>query len=84
MVLVGRTEATLLETKALVPGNAIKISVFPASVTDEAAVKKIAVTVGQWDILILNAGYISSPAPLTQSPLDDYWTNYEVNLSHLY
>ena len=39
---------------------------------------KVAKTVGNWDVLILNAGYISTPSPVANARLDDYWKNYEV------
>ena len=78
MVLVGRTEDKLLETKSLIAGDATEVSTFPASVVDEPAVKSIAAAVGQWDVLILNAGYISPPGLLAQSPAEEYWKNYEV------
>jgi NADP-dependent 3-hydroxy acid dehydrogenase YdfG len=84
LVLVGRTEAKLHETKALVAGDATEITIYPASVTDEDAMKKIAVAVGRWDVLILNAGYISPPSPLAQSPAYEYWRNYEVCFSLLW
>lgn len=74
---MGRTQSTLLETQKLIPSGTTT-SVFAGSVTDEEAMEKIAKAVGTWDVLVLNAGYISAPAPISKAPLDDYWKNYEV------
>ena len=78
IVLIGRSESTLTETQQLIPSSC-KCSVFPADVTDQAGIEKVAQTVGTWDVLILNAGYISTPAPVVKASLDDYWKNYEVD-----
>ncbi|KAF2114594.1 hypothetical protein BDV96DRAFT_101545 [Lophiotrema nucula] len=80
VVLIGRTEASLLETQGLLAGETTTSSVFAASVIDQARMQQIAEAVGTWDILILNAGHISTPGPLTSAPLDDYWLNFETNV----
>ena len=38
----------------------------------------IAAEVGAWDVFILNAGHIASPASITSADLSDYWKTYEV------
>ncbi|OCL12820.1 hypothetical protein AOQ84DRAFT_395440 [Glonium stellatum] len=45
--------------------------------------EKIAKAVGTWDVLILNAGFISAPAPISKAPLDEYWKNYETNVKSI-
>jgi len=40
--------------------------------------KIIAAGVGTWDILVLNAGFISDPAPVTETAVDDWWQSFEV------
>jgi NADP-dependent 3-hydroxy acid dehydrogenase YdfG len=77
---VGRSESTLAETQKLIPSGTTMCSVFPCDVTDEAGMEKVATAVGTWDVMILNAGYISAPAPIAKAPLDNYWKNYEVHL----
>jgi len=57
---------------------AIEIDVFVASVTDEAATKQIAEKVAAWDVLVLNAAYISAPFKIADVPLDEFWKAYEV------
>ncbi|KAF1953535.1 NAD(P)-binding protein [Byssothecium circinans] len=83
LVLIGRTESTLRETEGLIPANSATVSAFASSVTDEAGLKKIAETVGAWDILILNAAHISAPAPLVKAPLEEYWSDYETNVKSI-
>ena len=80
VVLVGRTESTLTETQRQIPSGSSVCSVFACDVTDEAGMEKVAQAVGTWDVLILNAAYLSAPAPIVESPLDSYWKNYEVAL----
>jgi NADP-dependent 3-hydroxy acid dehydrogenase YdfG len=45
--------------------------------------EKAAQSVGTWDVLILNAGYLSTPAHIAKAPLDDYWKNYEVHFMQM-
>jgi NAD(P)-dependent dehydrogenase (short-subunit alcohol dehydrogenase family) len=78
LVLIGRTEATLRETEKLLKD--VDCLVFPASVTDESAVRAIAKKVGVWDVLVLGAAHISSPSPIVESSLQDWWADYETNV----
>ena len=79
VVLVGRTEASLAETKSLIKGKS-HVSVHVADVCDTKSMTKVAETVGTWDVFIMNAGYISTPSPIDRADLDDYWRSYEVCL----
>ncbi|KAF2870142.1 hypothetical protein BDV95DRAFT_575156 [Massariosphaeria phaeospora] len=79
IVLVGRTASTLQETKSSITGEST-ISVIAADVTDDAAVQKVADAVGTWDVLVLNAGYLPSPAPIAKADVGDYWKAYETNV----
>lgn len=40
--------------------------------------KLVAQEIGTWDVLIMAAGHISSPAPIVSADLNDYWQSYEV------
>lgn len=77
-MLIGRNEQKLLETQKILWGST---SVYPCSVTDEAKMKLVAEQIGSWDVLILNAAHISTPAPITKASLDDWWADYEVSIS---
>ncbi|KAJ4299953.1 hypothetical protein N0V90_005201 [Kalmusia sp. IMI 367209] len=79
-VLIGRTEATLRETESSFPFKPESVSVFATSVTDETAIRKIAAIVGTWDVLVLNAAHISPPSTIAQTPLNEWWQDYEVNV----
>jgi hypothetical protein len=81
VVLVGRTAATLEETKSHVVGTA-KVSTFVADVTDEVAIQKVAGALGAWDVLVMNAGYFSSPAPASKADVSDYWKAYEARIPY--
>ncbi|PVI01574.1 NAD(P)-binding protein [Periconia macrospinosa] len=82
IVLIGRTESTLSETATLITSTnpSTKATVHAASVTDSAAISSIAASVGTWDVLVLGAASISSPALVAQADLTAWWDNYEVNV----
>lgn len=77
IVLLGRKESTLVETKNLLPKSCEGV-VYTASVTDIDTLKEVASKVGTWDVLILYAGFISTPTKIADSDLDDWWQSYEV------
>jgi NAD(P)-dependent dehydrogenase (short-subunit alcohol dehydrogenase family) len=65
-----------------------KILSLDLDVTDrtsvEAAAKAIEKEFGKLDILINNAGYLSSFQPMAETDPDEWWRNYEVNVKGLY
>jgi len=73
LVLLGRNEVTLKETEDQIPQNTASCSIHAVSVTDEAGLKTVAVVVGTWDVLVLNAGFISKPASAAESSMDEWW-----------
>ncbi|KAJ5928754.1 NADP(+)-dependent dehydrogenase [Penicillium verhagenii] len=77
IVLIGRKEETLKATQKQLSCNS---SVHPASVTDEAALKEVAASIGAWDIMILAAGYISPKARMQEASVDEWWQNFETNV----
>ncbi|PWY82105.1 putative NADP(+)-dependent dehydrogenase [Aspergillus heteromorphus CBS 117.55] len=77
IALLGRTEATLLETQKTLP---CKSSVHVVSVTDETALREVASTIGAWDVLVLGAGYVATPGSVVDSPVDDWWQAFETNV----
>jgi NAD(P)-dependent dehydrogenase (short-subunit alcohol dehydrogenase family) len=52
--------------------------VHAVSITDEKALKAVAAAVGTWDVLVIGAAYVASPAPVAQSSVDDWWQTFEV------
>jgi len=79
IVLLGRKESTLVETRDALPESCEGL-IHTVSVTDSHTLKKIASEVGPWDVLILNAGFLSSPAKIVDADTDDWWQSYETNV----
>ncbi|KAK5107074.1 hypothetical protein LTR62_001892 [Meristemomyces frigidus] len=82
IAIIGRRDSMLHETKRRVKDNNSNadITTIVADITDAASVKKAAQEIGNWDILISNAGYLSTPALLVQSEADEWWRSFEVNV----
>ncbi|KAF2678078.1 NAD(P)-binding protein [Lentithecium fluviatile CBS 122367] len=88
IALLGRTETTLQETASLIsataePKTKPKVSVFPCSVTDDAAIRNVAKEVGSWDVLVLNAAYLSTPVKVADVDVDEFWKAFETNVKAL-
>lgn len=87
IALLGRTEATLNETKAQIekdsPGTKVWIYVVDlvnAAATNAAFASYAKSIQGKIDILIPNAGYISDVKPIVDSDADDWWWAFEVSV----
>jgi len=81
VAISGRKEAPLLETKEFIESKyGVPVSTHVADVTDPTAMKKAAADIGTWDILVMNAGYMTSPGGSLASDLDDWWRTFEVNI----
>ena len=78
MILVGRTESTLLETQSQLPPNGCKSTVCMASVSDAEQMKRVAEAAGTWDVFVLNAGHLARPTSIVDADIDDWWASYEV------
>ncbi|OHE90561.1 short chain dehydrogenase [Colletotrichum orchidophilum] len=81
--LLGRTEAAIAETAASLPSS-VQSDVHAVDITDEQTLAKVAAAIGKWDILVLAAGYVSSPAPVTESATDGWWQSFETNTKGTY
>ena len=80
--LLGRTLATLSETKDIVETEFPSVCVTPyvVDIADAATVQKAADDIGKWDILILNAAALTKPASIAQVTVNDWWRVFEVRL----
>lgn len=78
--ILGRTQATLAETKKIVESDVpgVNIVLHIADVTDQKAVQKAAQEVGKWDVLIPNAGYLAKRSPIKDLDVDEWWLGFEV------
>ncbi|KAI1775368.1 putative NADP(+)-dependent dehydrogenase [Hypoxylon cercidicola] len=79
VVLLGRTKAALEETAKLLP-DTVPTSIFVVDVTQEKGLTEAASSIGAWDILVLNAGYVSTPAPVGSSDTHEWWQGFETNV----
>ncbi|TKA47066.1 hypothetical protein B0A54_02544 [Friedmanniomyces endolithicus] len=86
IAILGRRQALLEETKQLIaseqPGTTVSTHI--TDVTDSLTVQKAAREVGQWDVLVSNAGYLSSKAPLVESDEAEWWRSFEINVKGSY
>ena len=85
IVIIGRTEAALKETKAeLSRTGKSAIDCFVVDVTDVSAVEEAfsatARMYGKVDVLINNAAYLDSLVSIAECSLDDYWRCFEINV----
>lgn len=85
IMLIGRTESSLRETQIEISGaNTASVSYSIADITDPKAIAAaFSATIklyGKIDVLVNNAGYLSSLLPLVEAPLDDYWLGFEANV----
>jgi NADP-dependent 3-hydroxy acid dehydrogenase YdfG len=79
LILIARREDALHEVEEKINSQypSVKVTVFPLSITDDEKVAEAAKEIGKWDVLIMNAGYMSSPAPVAESRLDEWWRGWE-------
>ncbi|KAF2759929.1 NAD(P)-binding protein [Pseudovirgaria hyperparasitica] len=82
LVLIGRTEAKIKETEAAIASEAGNCDVitFITDASNLDGMQEVARAVGTWHVLLLNAGYMNSPAPVATADLGDYWKAFEVNV----
>ena len=86
LALLGRTLSTLLSTKTSLEADhpGIEVLAFVADVTDAAAVHqalaKTKEKLGPIDVLISNAGYFPTVAPLATADTSEWARGYEVNV----
>ncbi|KAK6223774.1 short chain dehydrogenase [Colletotrichum tabaci] len=83
VIVLGRTKATIAETAESLPPS-VQNEVHALDITDEEALTKVAAAVGQWDVLVLTAGYVSNPSPVAGSASDEWWQSFETNTKGTY
>lgn len=85
VILIGRTKETLKAAQAelSLKGSSL-VEYYVADTTDHIAIEHaFSATVqkyGRLNCLVNNAAYLSVSKPLTESPLDDYWKGFEINI----
>lgn len=80
IAILGRREDVLRATKQEIEAQneEVAISIHVADVADLASIKKAASLVGNWDVLVSNAGYLPEIKPLLDSDPVDWWKGFEV------
>ncbi|KAL7621680.1 hypothetical protein AAE478_009007 [Parahypoxylon ruwenzoriense] len=78
VILLGRSSASLDETAKLLPST-VSVSTFAVDVTEEKSISDAAASIGTWDVLVLAAGYISTPSPIASADTQDWWQSFETN-----
>lgn len=85
IIITGRDRDALEACKAQVgKSSQSRVHVFVGDVRDEKATKEIFATVkeeiGLIDVLVSNAGYLPKPGPVKDTPIDDFWRAFEINV----
>ncbi|KAJ9145049.1 Short chain dehydrogenase [Pleurostoma richardsiae] len=81
IAILGRKEQPLLDTKDAIESKyKATVSTHIADVTDVAVLSKAASDIGTWDVLVMNAGYMSNPGPSMESDVNEWWKAFEVNI----
>ena len=83
MVFLGRNRENLEESRSFLSPGDPECIIVSVDITDEQAVKTLAQALGQWDVLVMNAGYVSSPASVQDTAVDEWWSNYEVKYCNI-
>jgi NAD(P)-dependent dehydrogenase (short-subunit alcohol dehydrogenase family) len=80
ITITGRRTQPLEETKKYIESKyGVPVHTFAADVTDEASMKKVAAAVGGWDVLVNNAGYLSTPTLAKEAEVEEWWKGWEVS-----
>lgn len=81
IAILGRRSSKLEETKAEVEkvNNAVKITTHVVDVVDTDAVKRAAVDIGAWDVVVSCAGYLPEMVPVVDAKVDEWWRGWEVS-----
>ncbi|KAL8805456.1 MAG: hypothetical protein Q9200_005411 [Gallowayella weberi] len=82
IAITGRTEAALLETKEFIETECPGVTVTPivADITDQKAIGDAFLSLGTVDILVNNAGFMPDLCPIKESPLEEWWRGFEINV----
>ena len=86
IVIIGRTERSLLDTKAEIEQitGLTTVRVHVGDVTNETAIQNIFASVkqefGEIDVLVSNAGYLPTLGPIASEDPDDVWKAFEINV----
>ena len=83
--ILGRTQRTQEETKSIIEKkyHNTQVTIHVADISDKNTVEEAAKSIGTWDVLVANAGYLPEPALITENP-EDWWKGFEVMFAELH
>jgi NAD(P)-dependent dehydrogenase (short-subunit alcohol dehydrogenase family) len=87
IALLGRTEAALQETAALISSlRKASSSVHVADMTKTESLERAAAAVGKWHVLVLSSGYCPTISTISSSSSGpEWWKGFEVRkISHIF
>lgn len=81
IAILGRRDAVLQEAKKEVEanGNGVSVSTHVTDVTDAESVKLAAQDVGEWDVLVSNAGYLAEMKSVVDAEVTEWFNSFEVS-----
>ena len=81
IAILGRREHKLEATKANIEKEfgGVTISLHAADISKEVDLVKAAKEIGTWDVLVMNAGYLSTPYKVVETDMEDWWKGFEVS-----
>ena len=81
IAILGRRENMLEATKAKIEKefSGVNISTHTADVSKDADLVKAAKEIGTWDVLVMNAGYMSTPNKIVETDMEDWWKGFEAS-----
>ncbi|KAF2160313.1 hypothetical protein M409DRAFT_29167 [Zasmidium cellare ATCC 36951] len=82
IAITARREQNLKDVKAKTEAAfpKTKVDYYVGDVVNEADVKAATAGVGKWDVLVLNAGYLSKREAIAKADFGEWWRGFEVNL----
>ena len=83
IAVLARRQNLLNETKKIVNAEFpdVEVTLHAVDITNAEQVRRAAKEIGSWDIMIMNAGYMSTPARIEDADIEDWWKGFEVSLS---
>lgn len=86
VAILGRRAGVLQEAKKEIEESVAgaNIEAYGVDIMDLKAVSQVANEIGNWDVLVANAGYLSEPKPLIDSDPDEWWRSFEINVKGVF
>ena len=82
IAVIARRQNLLDTTKKIVNNEFkdVEVTIHSVDITSIEQVRRAAKEIGPWDIMVLNAGYLSTPSRIEDADLEEWWRGFEVSL----